>query len=401
MNAQPDFPSVPIGEVSQVNPRGPAKAELSPDDEVDFLPMADLHEDGSVHVAERRRYEEVAKGYTAFKKGDVLLAKITPCFENNKIGLAEVSTDWAFGSTEFHVLRTSEKLDRRYLTHFLRQDFIRGEGEKRMTGSAGQRRVPKTFLEELKIPLPPLEEQKRIAGILDQADALRRIRTRALDKLNTLGHAIFHEMFGGFPNGEILRDCPELGEFLLDVKNGLTRRAKGSEEQNDIVLRLKDIRELEVDFSAVARISLDAKEKQKFSIEKGDLLFVRVNGNADYVGRNAVFHQFDEPVYFNDHIMRVRVTEERLIPHFLSFLLNSRFGKAQIAQNRKTSAGQHTINQDGLSKIRLPVPSLEQQREFVDALERIDSWRGRANASLSVSSDLFASLQNRAFRGEL
>jgi hypothetical protein len=86
MSARQAYPSVPIGEISEVNPKGPKKGELTSDFEADFLPMADLHEDGSMAVTNRRPYSEVAKGYTAFKRGDVLLAKITPCFENNKLG---------------------------------------------------------------------------------------------------------------------------------------------------------------------------------------------------------------------------------------------------------------------------------------------------------------------------
>ncbi|MFO1210339.1 MAG: restriction endonuclease subunit S [Amaricoccus sp.] len=189
-------PDVPIGEIAAINPKGPGPGTLSQHELVDFLPMSDLSEDGTMAVSAQRPYSEVAKGYTAFRPGDVLLAKITPCFENNKIGLANVETEWAFGSTEFHVLRPGKDVDSGYLLHFLRQDAIRAAGEKRMTGSGGQRRVPKSFLEELPIPLPPLAEQKRIAAILDQADALRRLRRRALDRLNTLGQAIFQEMFG-------------------------------------------------------------------------------------------------------------------------------------------------------------------------------------------------------------
>lgn len=206
MNMVARVRDVPIGEVAIINPKGPGSGTLSPDDLLDFLPMSDLSEDGTMAVSAQRPYSEVSKGYTAFRAGDVLLAKITPCFENNKIGLADVATEWAFGSTEFHVLRPGKDVDTRYLLHFLRQDAIRMAGEKRMTGSGGQRRVPKSFLEELPIPLPSLAEQKRIVAILDQADALRRLRRRALDRLNTLGQAIFQEMFGHAPKRAALSD---------------------------------------------------------------------------------------------------------------------------------------------------------------------------------------------------
>jgi type I restriction enzyme S subunit len=110
------------------------------------------------------------------------------------------------------------RLDPKYLTHFLRQDRIRASGEKRMTGSAGQRRVPKMFLEELEIPLPPLDEQKRIAAILDQADELRRLRQRGIDRLNELGQAIFSETFAAESSGSQTwpeRTISELADILV------------------------------------------------------------------------------------------------------------------------------------------------------------------------------------------
>ena len=146
---------------------------------------------------ETRSYSEVSKGYTPFIDGDVLVAKITPCFENGKIAQARLSRRYGFGSTEFHVVRPrSDRVDARYLVHFLRQERIRKQGESRMTGSAGQRRVPEHFLAGLTIPLPPLPEQRRIAEILDKADALRAKRRAALAQLDTLTQSIFLDMFG-------------------------------------------------------------------------------------------------------------------------------------------------------------------------------------------------------------
>ena len=170
-----------LAAVAEINPPGPRPGEIPADELMDFVPMAAVSEDGSMLVGERRHFMEVAKGFTAFQKGDILLAKITPCFENNKLAIADVQSAYAFGSTEFHVVRCRPRLlDPQYLVYFLRQDHIRASGEQRMTGSAGQRRVPKTFLEELEIPLPPLSEQQRIAAILKQSDELRRKRRKFL-----------------------------------------------------------------------------------------------------------------------------------------------------------------------------------------------------------------------------
>src|SRR5207253_2857111 len=107
---------------------------------------------------------QVSKGYTFFRDGDLLLAKITPCFENGKIAQATLNHELGVGSTEFHVIRPDRmRVSDRFLLRFLRQPRIRLSGERRMTGSAGQRRVPEAFISELELPLPPLEERRRIA----------------------------------------------------------------------------------------------------------------------------------------------------------------------------------------------------------------------------------------------
>ena len=137
-----------LADVAEINPRGPRAGELSPEYICHFVPMVAVSEAGQVIVSDRLPYSDVSKGFTAFQNDDVLVAKITPCYENNKIALASVQSRYAFGSTEFHVIRCfPARLDPKYLTHFLRQDRVRASGEKRMTGSAGQRRVPKMFLE--------------------------------------------------------------------------------------------------------------------------------------------------------------------------------------------------------------------------------------------------------------
>ena len=186
---------VTLKEVCEINPKNDAKGKLVDNERVSFLPMSSISESGYIGDEETRKYHEVAKGFTAFHRNDVLVAKITPCFENGKSTIATINTDYGFGTTEFHVLRPdSQKLDTRYLHYFVRSPFVREAGEKTMTGSAGQKRVPKTFFQNLKIPLPPLDEQRRIATILDQADALRRKRQQALAKLDHLVQSLFLDM---------------------------------------------------------------------------------------------------------------------------------------------------------------------------------------------------------------
>ena len=117
-----------------------------------------------------RALADVAGSYTYFADGDVLLAKITPCFENGKLGIAANLTNGVgFGSSEYMVFRPSPALDKVWLYYYLSRETFRTEGAARMSGAVGHKRVAKEFIDAYPIPVPPLPEQQRIVGILDEA----------------------------------------------------------------------------------------------------------------------------------------------------------------------------------------------------------------------------------------
>ena len=265
----------------------------------------------------------------------------------------------------------------------------------------GQPNISQTIIRKLKIPLPPLAEQKRVAGILNGADAVRAKRHESVAQLDTLLQSTFLDIFGDPVTNPMGWEVVQLGELIRNIRNGLTRRRKVSENAGQIVLRLKDIRDGYIEFSDLNRIPLDQPEKDKYEVLDGDFLFIRVNGNPDYVGRCSPFYGFEEPVYFNDHIMRMRFELSEILPNTLSFLLNSNYGRQQITRHRKTSAGQHTINQDGLSKIEVFVPPLDLQYRFKAIVDCIGRQKASQRAHLDELDTLFASLQSRAFRGDL
>jgi type I restriction enzyme S subunit len=160
---------VPLIEAVELNPR-PDRAALSDDLDVSFVPMAAV-EAGSGRMDETaiRRFGEVKKGYTTFREGDVLFAKITPCMENGKIAVAlGLRNGVGCGSTEFHVLRPRPGVDAHYVYHFVSSSRFRAEAAHQMTGAVGQKRVPAAFLEQCEIPLPDLGEQRRIVAEIEK-----------------------------------------------------------------------------------------------------------------------------------------------------------------------------------------------------------------------------------------
>ena len=155
--------------VCDVNPRL-NKSEIPDDLLVSFVPMPAVGAgDGTIDVSQERPASEVKKGFTAFKQGDVLFAKITPCMENGKMAVVpKVANGYGFGSTEFHVLRPKEGTDARYVYYFVASQNFRGVAERYMTGAVGQKRVSTTYLKEQLIPLAPPAQQKRIVSEIEK-----------------------------------------------------------------------------------------------------------------------------------------------------------------------------------------------------------------------------------------
>jgi type I restriction enzyme, S subunit len=187
---------VPLADITQINPQLPKNVNESQD--VSFVAMSSVSEDGRILKQETRTLGDTKKGYTYFQRGDVLLAKITPCFENGKAALADnLEHPIGFGSTEFHVLRPiPQQLDAQYLFYMVWSDRFRFLGQKAMKGAAGQKRIPADFLKSFEIPLPPLDDQKRIAYLLGKVEGAIAHRKQHLQQLDDLLKSVFLEMFG-------------------------------------------------------------------------------------------------------------------------------------------------------------------------------------------------------------
>jgi len=193
-----------LGEVCQIKPpKAEARRRFSNTDLVSFVPMEDLGIDLKTFVpTQAKPFAEVSGSYTYFAEGDVLLAKITPCFENGKLGVAANLTNGiGFGSSEYIVFRPYPSVNKEWLYYFLLRDAFRKEGAKRMSGAVGHKRVPKEFIDEYPIPVPPLPEQQHIVEQLDSFSAetqrLESIYQQKLATLDELKKSLLHQAFIG------------------------------------------------------------------------------------------------------------------------------------------------------------------------------------------------------------
>ena len=178
-----------IEDLAIVNP--PRRTPGNPDKEVSLIRMADVSTAGDLVNTTTCAYRDIAEGLTPFADGDILVAKITPCFENRKGAIVlNLKNNLGFGSTEFHVIRANGRINSHLLFYHTMTDAFRRGGEAAMTGSAGQKRVPKRFIERYPIPLPPPEEQEKIVAILSTWDQAIALTERVIIKKQELFHRL-------------------------------------------------------------------------------------------------------------------------------------------------------------------------------------------------------------------
>lgn len=381
---------VALGDVCEVNPKPRSLPGI--DEEVAFLGMASVHVNGTTDAGELRRFGEVSKGYTQFERGDVLVAKITPCFENGKIAQADPRTPVAAGSTEFHVVRPREDVDARYVLHYLRQPWVRLAGERRMTGSGGQRRVPASFVATLPLPLPPLDEQRRIAAILDKADELRAKRRSALDKLESLTQSIFLDMFGDPVGNSRAWPRSALGEVAATASGGTPDRAepryfggairwvKSGELHSGVVVDTEETLTPEGLANSAAKL-----------LPPGTLLVAMYGATAGVVATLGVSAATNQAVCSITPGPRIDGT-------FLTQVLRLMSRKLLA---RRHGGAQPNLSQKVIRHLEIPVPPLDMQTQFAQTFDRVKRCAAMSSDSAERADALLASLQSRAFRGEL
>ena len=188
-----------LEDLAMINPRKSEVSDIKESDTyVSFVPMKDVGEDGVLNLKEKRKLNDVYSGYTYFKENDVLFAKITPCMENGKSCIAKgLINKIGFGSTEFHVIRGSTVLTKEYIYHLVRSQKFKEEAESKMTGSAGQKRVPREFLERYSIGIPPLSLQDEFAQKVETIEKQKQLLSESLKLLEENYKSIMDKAFKG------------------------------------------------------------------------------------------------------------------------------------------------------------------------------------------------------------
>ncbi len=285
-------------------------------------------------------------------------------------------------------------VSKKYLFHLLNSDFFEQQCIHSSKGVA-QKNMSTEWLKEYEIPLYSTDTQNHIIVTLDKLQSIIAHRKQQLEKLDELVKARFVEMFGDPETNPMGWDKRPLSRIITNANNGMARR--GNDSDGYIVMRLIELQDGFIDYSNPNRITLTDIEKKRYRLLENDFLFARVNGNPENVGRCAVFYDIGEPVYHNDHIIRVHFNEAFLNGCFASSLFNSVYGKRQMRAQIKTSAGQYTINQEGIGAIQAILPPLSLQEQFATFVQQIDKSKVAVQKALDEAQLLFNSLMQEYF----
>jgi type I restriction enzyme S subunit len=397
-----------LGEVCEINPRKPG-LERDEDAPTSFVPMAAVGEEqGAITDMQIRPYQEVKRGYTYFEEGDVLFAKITPCMENGKAAIARDLLDGiGFGSTEFHRLRPGNEVTPKWIHLFVRQQSFRDEAASHFRGSVGQQRVPKKFLENRLIPVPPtVEEQRRIVARIEELFArvaeARRLRAIADEDTELLMSAALADTFEDLRKR--IESAEPLGSLVSEMRNGMSKRTWVEPPEGIASLNIGNVTQHDFSVDSCRRVLFDPERHTKYLCQKDDLLVCNVNGSPKLVGAAAVFPGAGESMVFDHNITRLRL-EPDVTPRFVAYHLREPATRVAIEARFATSSGQSYLPQKKLSTVPILVPPLSQQRRVVEYLDNLTAQIGDLKRAREITvaelERLEQSILARAFRGEL
>ena len=387
-----------LEEIAEINSRF-EKNSFDDETEVTFLPMRCVEElTGRMDTSIEKKYGEIKTGYTPIQEGDLIFAKITPCIENGKIAIARnLKNGIGFASTEFHTLKFSPDNETKFYFFYLMQEKIRQEAARNMTGSAGQQRVPVTFLKGLKVPVPPLTVQRQLVTLFEQAEAIKRKGQDADALTGTLLQSVFLEMFGDPVSNERGWKWVTLETILKEKGLAYGILKPGDYDEKGIpMLRVMDIGDHGLNSTEIFKVTKKlADQYERTKLHSGDILLAVMAT----IGRCMVVPDFLEGANVNRALAVLRLNET-IDSQYLLFLMKSDFFQNLFLKN-KIGSSQMRINLTDLRQFEFPLPPLALQQQFAHIVERVERIRDQQVASGKEIEGLCEGLMQRAFAGDL
>ncbi len=409
----------------------PASTEARTHDdslEVSFVPMEAVGEYGGLELVTTKPIRDVYDGYTYFREGDVLVAKITPCFENGKGAIATgLVNKIAFGTTELHILRTKRTTNRQFLFYLSMGDAFRKLGQAEMYGAGGQKRVPESFIADLLHPLPPLPEQRAIAAFLDREtariDTLVEKKERLIELLQEkrsalISHAVTRGLDPDVPTKDSgiqwLGEIPVHWEVrkiksLLVCRKGAIKTGPFGSQLHSFEMTHSDIKVFNqrtvidrdiwtgVNYISMAKFN----ELQAFEAFPGDLL-ITTRGT---IGRCLII-PFEAPRgILHPCLMRIQIDSKHAYDHYIELVIEKSgltLAQLQLMSHATTI---DVIYSDSLKETLLSIPPLPEQRVIAAFLDRetakIDALATKVREAIDRLKELRSALISAAVTGKI
>lgn len=373
---------VPLQSVAEIDRVGVAPMAMG---DKPYVSLEDIDSvSGAVQVASRGQSKSTK---FRFDQKHVLYGKLRPYLQKvarpTRAGLC---------STDILPIRPSDRLDRDYLFHFLRTPDFTAKATRAAVGVNLPRLSP-SVLSTFDIPLTTLNEQKRIAGILDAADALRAKRRESLSQLDTLLQSTFLDMFGDpvtNPMGWNMVTLKEVGSSRLGK---MLDKGKHKGGCHFPYLANFNVQWGSIELAELRSMEFTDADREEFKLDNGDLLVCE----GGEVGRTAIWRCEREHVYFQKALHRIRLDRSKSVPEYFQYFMwfMAKNGGFRDFTNSATISHLTGVK---LKSLPFPLPPLDLQRRFAAIVESVEQQKARLRAHLDA---LFASLQSRAFNGAL
>ena len=293
-------------------------------------------------------------------------------------------------------IKDSSTLEKAYLFHVLNSDFFEQKCIESANGVA-QKNMSTEWLKEYEIPLPPLDEQRRIAALLDKVSDLITKRRAQLDKLDLLVKARFVEMFGD-PVLNPMKWPEKPLENMADIVSGITKGRKTKETELIEVpyMAVSNVKDGYIDWTTVKTILATKAEIEQYRLLPDDVLMTE-GGDPDKLGRGAIIQQPLENCIHQNHIFRVRLNENILLPSYFAEFLQHQKAKQYFLKCAKQTTGIASINMRQLKGLPTLVPPLEIQVHFDDFVEKTGQSKLKIQQSLDKLEILKKALMQQYF----
>lgn len=336
------------------------------------------------------------EGYL-FDEKLVLLAEDGGYFFDEERPITYVVDGKCWVNNHAHVLRARAHV----VPEFLNYQLGFADVKNYLSGST-RAKLTKGDASRIEIICPPISEQDRIVDLLSRAEGIVRLRREAEKKAAELIPAIFLDMFGDPAANPTGWPVKPLGEIVEEFRYGTSQK---SGPEGLPVLRIPNVVGDRLEPADMTFVAVPDAEANRLRLADGDMLFVRTNGNPDYVGRSAVFDSavmqragFDgSNSLYASYLIRARIQRQIVDPSFLQAFLSSGEGRRRLKEQSRTSAGQFNINTEGLASIQVPLPDMALQSKFVGRCKEISGLRSQQATATAKAKATFDALLAQVF----